>query len=85
MRLTINDTVRLMIEGILQTMRIAKISGNGQVFMVNTSEANVDARDRNKDDPFKYVSKTSGSLYNAQARKITISPIGELRDSGFRR
>lgn len=84
MRLAINDTVRLMIDGVVQTMRIAKVSGNGQVFMANTSEANVDGRDRNKDDPFKYVSKTSGSLCSAKARRVTISPIGELRDSGFK-
>jgi CRISPR-associated endonuclease Csn1 len=84
MRLTINDSVRLNVDGFLKTMRVAKVSGNGQVFMADISEANVDARNRNKDDAFKYVSKTSASLCNAKARKVTISPIGELRDSGFK-
>ena len=83
-RLVINDTIRLNVDNVTRTMRITKISGNGQVFMADTSEANVDERNRNKDDPFTYVSKTSGSLCTAKARKVTISPIGEMRDSGFK-
>jgi CRISPR-associated endonuclease Csn1 len=52
--------------------------------MANISEANVDARNRNKEDPFVYISKMAGSLQTAKARRITISPIGELRDPGFK-
>jgi CRISPR-associated endonuclease Csn1 len=47
------------------------------------SEANVDARNRDKTDAFKYISKMAGSLKSANARQITISPIGEVRDKGF--
>ena len=46
-------------------------------------EANVDARNRAKDDAFKYTSKTAGSLFSAGARCVTVSAIGELRDPGF--
>jgi len=84
MRLMIDDTVRLNIDGQSRTLRIATLSGNGQVFMANISEANVDARNRNKEDPFVYISKMAGSLQTAKARRITISPIGELRDPGFK-
>lgn len=84
MRLMIDDAIRIDINGQSLTMRIAKLSGNGQVFMAHTNEANVDARNRNKEETFTYVSKTAGSLKEVKARRITISPIGELRDPGFK-
>lgn len=83
MRLMKNDAVRLDLEGRVVTMRVVKISGNGQVFMAPLHEANVDARNREKDDPFKYESKRAGSFQKAKARRVTVSPIGVLRDPGF--
>lgn len=84
MRLMINDTVRLKVGTETKTMRIAKISANGQIFMADTNEANVDARSRDKNEAFSYISKTAGSLFSAQARDVTISPIGEVNDQGFK-
>ncbi|MBY0354139.1 MAG: type II CRISPR RNA-guided endonuclease Cas9 [Rickettsiales bacterium] len=84
MRLMIDDVVRLDVDGESRTMRIATLSGNGQVFMADISEANVDARNRSKEDSFAYISKMAGSLQKAMARQVSISPIGELRDPGFR-
>jgi CRISPR-associated endonuclease Csn1 len=84
MRLMIDDFVRLHVQDKVHTMRIVKMSGNGQVFLASHHEANVDARNRNKDDPFTYVSKMAGSLFAAKARQITISPIGEINDPGFK-
>jgi CRISPR-associated endonuclease Csn1 len=84
MRLMMDDTVRLDIKGLSRTMRITKLSGNGQVFMADTNEANVDARNRSKEDPFTYVSKMAGSFQSFKARRVIISPIGELRDPGFK-
>jgi CRISPR-associated endonuclease Csn1 len=84
MRLMAGDCVRLEVDGRLRTMRVATLSANGQIFMADTNEANVDARNRDKEDLFSYVSKSAGSLYKAKGRRITISPIGELRDPGFR-
>lgn len=83
MRLITGDTIRLDLPDGTRTMRLAKMSGNGQVFMAATSEARVDARNRDQDDPFVYTSKMAGSLFSARARRVTISPIGELRDPGF--
>ena len=83
MRLVIGDSVRLEAgEGSLQTLRVAKMSAAGQVFMSEVNQANVDARNRNGDLP--YVSKMAGSFQKARARQVTISPIGELRDPGFK-
>jgi CRISPR-associated endonuclease Csn1 len=84
MRLVIDDSVRLEVSGVLQTMRVVRMSVAGQVFMAPVHEANVDARDRNKADAFAYTSKMAGSFQKAKARRVTISPIGELRDPGFK-
>jgi CRISPR-associated endonuclease Csn1 len=84
MRLSINDTVRLEIDNKPRTMRIVKVSGDAQIYMAELQEANVDARNRNKADPFAYVSKSPGSLQKARGRQVTISSIGEIRDPGFK-
>ena len=83
MRLMINDVVRLKTENSTDVLRIAKIAGNGQFFMAPIHESNVDARNRDATDPFAYVSKMAGSLQKTNGRRISISPIGELRDPGF--
>ncbi len=83
MRLTNGDCVRLDLDGRTPLMVVAKISQNGQVFMAEHHEANVDARNRDKDSGFKYVSKMAGSFQAARARRVTVSPIGEVRDPGF--
>jgi CRISPR-associated endonuclease Csn1 len=84
MRLVVNDFVRLTIEGATRTMRVAKISGNGQIYLADMNEANVDARNRDANDPFVYASKMAGSLQKSNARRVTISLIGELHDPGFK-
>ena len=82
MRLMLDDSIRLEIDGSVRTMRVATLSGNGQVFMADAQEANVDSRNRDKTESFAYLSKYAGSLQKAKARRVTISPIGELRDPG---
>lgn len=85
MRLVIGDSVRLEVEGREETMRMVKVNGNnGQVFMAPVQEANVDARNSDKQDVFSYTSKIAGSLQKAKGRAVSISPIGELRDPGFK-
>jgi len=84
MRLQLGDIVRLLVSGRLETMRVVKIGSNGQMFFAPHNEANVDARNRDKNNSFNYVSKLAGSLRKAEGRRVTVSPIGELRDPGFR-
>jgi CRISPR-associated endonuclease Csn1 len=84
MRLLIDDIVKLNIpDNSNYVGRIATISGNGQIFMAPHNEANVDARNRSKEDAFSYTSKMAGSLQKANGRRVTVSPIGELKDPGF--
>ena len=83
MRLMSSDSVRLEVEGVVRTMTVAKISANGQVFMAEHREANVDGRNRDAASGFKYISKMAGSFQAAKARRVSVSEIGELRDPGF--
>ncbi len=83
-RLVIGDTVRLLVADREETMRVRSISPNGQVFMAPVQEANTDARNSDKSSSFTFTSKYAGSFQKAQARRVTISPIGELRDPGFK-
>ena len=79
MRLQIDDTLYMMENERWRLMRVVKIGGNGQIFFAEHNEANVDARNRDKENPFTYVSKMAGSLQKTQARKVMVSPIGELK------
>lgn len=84
MRLMIDDLVRFEAHGETRTLRVVKIGGNGQVFFADHHEANVDARNRNKEDSFKYISKYAGSLRKAQGRRVVVSELGDVRDPGFK-
>ncbi|HJW56547.1 MAG TPA: type II CRISPR RNA-guided endonuclease Cas9 [Burkholderiaceae bacterium] len=80
MRLMIDDCIRLEVEGIVRTMRLSYMASAGTLAFADHNEANVDKRTRTKE--LAYVFKTAGSLQKSQARRITISPIGEIRDPG---
>lgn len=81
MRLLINDMVKFeATEGCFSVGRVCTISSKGQISLAELHEANVDARNRDSADPFGYVSKTAGSLQKLNARRVSVSPIGELRE-----
>lgn len=84
MRLQNGDSVKMMVEGRLRLMRVVKMGSNGQIFFAEHNEANVNDRNVDKQETFAYTSKYAGSLQKTQARRVTISPIGELNDPGFK-
>jgi CRISPR-associated endonuclease Csn1 len=84
MRLTSGDSVRLEVDDQVRTARVAWIKTNTQIGFAETNEANTDARSRDKSDSYGYTMKTASVLQKAKARRVTISPIGELRDPGFK-
>ena len=84
MRFMIDDFIRLEIDGCQRVMRIASINAAGRLSLADHNEANVDARNRDKESSWRYTYKQAGSLQAAKARHITVSPIGELRDPGFK-
>jgi len=81
MRLTRNDCIRLSDNSNTRTLRVCKIR-KGQIAFAEVYEANVDARTRTKE--LAYLLKSASSLQKSKARRITVSPVGELRDPGFR-
>jgi CRISPR-associated endonuclease Csn1 len=83
-RIISNDLVKLELDGQPRLMRVVKIFSSGQFFMCDHNEANVDARNTDKADPFSYDSKYPGSFIKARGRRVTVSPIGDVRDSGFK-
>ena len=84
MRLQNGDIVKMMVNERWCLMRLCVTGSNGQMFFAEHNEANVDGRNRDKEDPFKYISKMAGSLQNTKARRVTISPIGEVNDPGLK-
>lgn len=84
MRLQNGDIVKMQIDDSWQLMRVVKMGSNGQMFFAAHQEANVSDRNGDKEDSFVFTSKTAGSLEKTNARRVTLSPIGELRDPGFK-
>lgn len=84
MRLIRDDYVKLETEEGMKLMRLAKMVGDGRMYLVEHNEANESARARDKDDAFNYTVKTPVGLQKAKGRRVTVSPIGELRDPGFK-
>ena len=92
MRLIRDDFVRLKYEGIMRTLRLCSVNAAGTMAFADTHEANVADRAVDKKLPDKttrkkeleYVFKNAGPLQSLEARRVTISPIGELRDPGFK-
>jgi CRISPR-associated endonuclease Csn1 len=81
MRLIVDDTIVINHDGQQRVLRLAYAAAAGTLAFADVQEANVDKRTRAKE--LAYVFKTAGSLQKSKARRITISPIGELRDPGF--
>lgn len=75
MRLHGGDMLSLMIRGHRKTMRVARIS-KGMISLAEHFEANVDARNRDKTDPFQYVYKSPSALQAAEARLVGVSVLG---------
>ncbi|WP_279100810.1 type II CRISPR RNA-guided endonuclease Cas9 [Bartonella apis] len=62
--------------------RIVKFGQNGQIFFAPHNEADVSARDSNKNDPFKLTVKTATGLKKMQFRQIRVDEMGRVFDPG---
>lgn len=63
--------------GYVQSMHVA----NG-LYIAPHMEANADARNRDKTDPFKFLQIGAGPLVKAKARRVYVDELGRLRDPG---
>ena len=77
MRLHINDYLEIDEEGRRCLKRIQKMTQEGRLSLADPEQANVDKRNRDKADPFKYLSKSLGQLQKLNARKVHVSPTGK--------
>jgi CRISPR-associated endonuclease Csn1 len=84
MRLQNGDAVKMVIDDRLRLMRVVKMGSNGQIFFAEHQEANVSDRNANKQEPFSFTSKYAGSLQKTQARRVTVTALGEVADPGFK-
>lgn len=85
MRLMINDTVSMRVDDADKIMRVVKMNqNNGQIAFAGHYEANVDARNRDKNDPFRYTTKVPGSFQKASGRHATVTVSGKLCDPRYR-
>jgi CRISPR-associated endonuclease Csn1 len=84
MRLVIDDLIRLQVDDSVRAMRVASVNSAGRISLADHLEANVDSRNRDAEGDWRYTYKQAGSLQKAKGRRVTISPIGELRDPGFK-
>lgn len=82
MRLIKDDCVRLETPQGPRLMRLVYTNSAGTMAFADHNEANVDKRTRTKE--MAYVFKTAGSLQKSNGRYAAVSPIGELRDPGFK-
>jgi len=76
MRLQINDCIEIEDKGKKQYMRLQLMSQSGQLVFAPLHEANVDGRSRKGE--FKYLRKNANPLRELKARKIHISPTGQV-------
>lgn len=73
MRILKGDMLRVELDGQLRLLHVTSVKKQMELF---------DHLDAGKDS--KLITKYAGSLQAAKARRVTISPIGELRDPGFK-
>ena len=77
MRLQIDDCLELEEAGEKLILRVQKM-GQGNLILAPLHEANVDARNRDREDSFKFISKSANALKPLNARKVHISPTGRV-------
>lgn len=83
MRIRKGDCVKLETDSGPKIMRVVKFTNDG-LALADHHESNVDARDRSKDSPFKYLRISPEPLRKARARLVGVDPLGYVNDPGFR-
>ena len=80
-----NDVLALNVGNERTLYRVVKFGATGAITLAGIQESgSLKARDADKNDPFKYVSKSASSLKAEQARQIRIDELGRLYDPGPR-
>ncbi|WP_340109413.1 type II CRISPR RNA-guided endonuclease Cas9 [Pikeienuella sp. HZG-20] len=76
------DMVAIEREGVTLICYVQKLDIANGLFLAPGTEANADARSRDKDDTFRLIQIGAGALIKAKARRVFVDEIGRLRDPG---
>jgi CRISPR-associated endonuclease Csn1 len=76
------DMVKLERDGTTIIGYVQKLDIANGLLIAPHTEANADARNRDKSDPFRFIQMSAGPLIQAQIRRIYVDEIGRLRDPG---
>jgi len=60
--------------------RVVQFDKNGSIYFAAHNEANVDARNRDKSNPFNYLKKAGSKLKELNCRQIRVDEIGQVFD-----
>jgi CRISPR-associated endonuclease Csn1 len=67
---------------VCRLMRVAKFS-DGKIYLAAHNEANVDARNRDTTEGFRYLQIAPSKLSERRARIVGINILGYINDPGF--
>ncbi|PVA08543.1 type II CRISPR RNA-guided endonuclease Cas9 [Pelagivirga sediminicola] len=76
------DMVKLERDGEWLIGYVQKLDVANGLFIAPHTEANADARSRDKADPFRLIQMGAGPLIKAKARRIHVDEMGRVRDPG---
>jgi len=82
MRLHIDDMVAMEDGGFRRVMRVVKMSGQTITRANHLEGGALKARDADKEDIFKYISRSASGLKEVGFRKVGVDEIGRLIDPG---
>ena len=82
LRLFKKDMVAIEHDGETVIFYVQKFSLLHGVYLTPHTEANADARNRDKHDPFRFIQMAAGSLLKAGIRRVYVDEIGRLNDPG---
>ncbi len=83
MRLIRDDLIAIEMKGERQIMRVVQMS-EGKIVLAAHYQANTDARNRDKGNLFRYITKSPGTLRSLHARRVFVDALGRVKDPGFR-
>lgn len=84
MRLHIDDMVALDDAGQRRILRVVKLSGQKITLADHYEGGALKKRNDDKDDPFRYLERSAGSLMSMGLRRVGVDEIGRLTDPGPR-
>ncbi|NCT68270.1 MAG: type II CRISPR RNA-guided endonuclease Cas9 [Rhodanobacteraceae bacterium] len=83
MRIHKDDVLAMDCNGADQIFRVAKFSA-GKIYLAAHKEANVDGRNRDPENPFRYLQFAPSKLREMRARIVGVDVLGYVNDPGFR-